>query len=226
VTRGGPTAGGPSAGGPRPVIGYAWVSADELAHGGPGGLADQQQAIAAGCQERGLRLVEVVGETSSAPSRERPRLNQVLDRLDLGDAVALVVASLDRLSWSVRDLAALVERARRGRWAIIALDLHVDTSTPAGETVADVVATLARLERLRASQRSREALSEKRAQGARLGRPQHLSPEIIERIVGERSAGKSLPKIAEGLNRDGVATAQGGRRWYASTVRAALGSQR
>jgi hypothetical protein len=43
-------------------------------------------------------------------------------------------------------------------------------------------------------------------------------------VTSERREGRTLSAIAEGLNRDQVATAQGGRRWYPSTVRAALRS--
>jgi hypothetical protein len=64
-----------------------------------------------------------------------------------------------------------------------------------------------------------------RAQGVRLGRPSNLTPETIARIVAERDAGVSLRAIATGLTRDGIATAQGGRAWYASTVRKVLGGQ-
>ena len=41
-----------------------------------------------------------------------------------------MVAKLDRLSRSLLDFAALMERARKRGWNLIALDLGVDTSTP------------------------------------------------------------------------------------------------
>jgi Recombinase len=47
---------------------------------------------------------------------------------------------------------------------------------------------------------------------------------VVARIVAERQTGASLRVIADGLNADGVATAQGGARWHASTVRAVLSS--
>jgi hypothetical protein len=43
-----------------------------------------------------------------------------------------------------------------------------------------------------------------------------------ERIRRERAAGNSLAAIANGLNTDHIPTAQGGRRWYPSTVRYTL----
>jgi DNA invertase Pin-like site-specific DNA recombinase len=86
-------------------------------------------------------------------------------------------------------------------------------------------ASVARFERDRISERTREALAVKRAQGVRLGRPSTLPRPTIARIVAEHDAALSLRAIADGLTRDGIATAQGGRAWYASTVRKVLASQ-
>lgn len=65
----------------------------------------------------------------------------------------------------------------------------------------------------------------KRAQGIRLGRPSGLSTAIVTRIAAERRAGASLRAIADGLQQDGVPTAQGGATWHASTVRKVLSGQ-
>ena len=53
----------------------------------------------------------------------------------------------------------------------------------------------------------------------RLGRPRTLPEDVRQRIVAARGAGLTLAEIANTLNSDGVATAQGGRRWYPATVR-------
>ena len=65
----------------------------------------------------------------------------------------------------------------------------------------------------------------KRAQGVRIGRPPTLREEIVQRIRKERKEGETLVAIADGLNDDRAPTAQGGARWYASTVRAVLARQ-
>jgi hypothetical protein len=57
------------------------------------------------------------------------------------------------------------------------------------------------------------------------GRPSTLPREIVTRIVAEREAASSLRAIADSLTRDGIATAQGGRAWHASTVRKVPASQ-
>lgn len=98
----------------------------------------------------------------------------------------------------------------------------MDLSTPAGEFLASVMASAAQWERRIIGQRTRDALAARRAAGVRLGRPSHIPPEIVARIVHEREGGRTLRAIADSLNMDGVPTAQGGRRWHASTVRFAL----
>ncbi|MGZ4380866.1 MAG: recombinase family protein [Gaiellaceae bacterium] len=54
------------------------------------------------------------------------------------------------------------------------------------------------------------------------GRKPGLPVEVVARIRKERAQGKSLRRIAEGLNTDQVRTSQGGRQWWPSTVRAVL----
>jgi DNA invertase Pin-like site-specific DNA recombinase len=115
-----------------------------------------------------------------------------------------------------------MDRAQRKGWGLVALDADVDTTTPTGRAMAHVTMTVAQLEREKIGERIREALAVKRSQGVRLGRPPTLPAHVVRRIARERKAGKSFAKIAEGLNAGGVPTAQGGARWYASTVRAVL----
>lgn len=54
------------------------------------------------------------------------------------------------------------------------------------------------------------------------GRPQVLSPGVINGIRAEREAGRSFREIANDLNDRRVPTAHGGRQWWPSTVRAVL----
>ena len=139
-----------------------------------------------------------------------------------GAQIALVVAKLDRLSRSMLDFTALMARASRQSWALVALDCAVDTTTPAGEAMANVLATFAQFERRLIGQRTREALAVKRSERVRLGRPPTLPERVRKRIRSERTERRSLAAIAAALNADRVPTAQGGTRWYASTVRAVL----
>jgi hypothetical protein len=60
----------------------------------------------------------------------------------------------------------------------------------------------------------------------RPGRPAAISNDVIARIRAERAAGHSYGAIARGLDADGVEPAQGGIRWWPSTIRHALHHQR
>ena len=98
-------------------------------------------------------------------------------------------------------------------------------TTPAGEAMANMLATFAQFERRLISQRTKEALAVKKAQGVRIGRPAVVPRAVVSRMRRERAKGLSYRAIADKLNADHVPTAQGGRCWYAGTVRYALGGQ-
>ena len=208
------------------AIGYVRVSTDEQAERGHG-LAAQREAIRAECERRGWQLVEIVGEHrgASGKSLDRAGLQRALGLLDRHDADVLVVAKLDRLSRSLSQGSAVIERAARRGWSLVALDFGLDTTTPAGELVANVMLSAARYERRQVGERTKAGLAAARAAGKRLGRPRSLPSEVVARIVAERAAGRSLPAIATGLGADGVATARGGTTWYPSSVAAVLRSQ-
>lgn len=204
------------------AIGYIRVSTGEQRSSGAG-LAAQRAAIEAECHRRGWQLVNVIEDAGySAKDLQRPGVEVALEALRRGDANALVVAKLDRLSRSLLDFTGVMAKATKQGWALLALDCAVDTSSPAGEALANVLATFAQFERRLIGQRTREALAAKRARGVRLGRPLSLPLGVRKRIASERKAGRSLAAIAEALNEEQVPTAQGGERWWPSTVRAAL----
>jgi DNA invertase Pin-like site-specific DNA recombinase len=204
------------------VVGYVRVSTEEQAASGAG-LEAQRAAIRQEADRRGWSLVEIYQDTASGKSATgRVGLRAALGDLDTKAADALVVAKLDRLSRSLADFSTLMERSRRRGWEIVVLDLNVDTTTPTGEAMASMLAVFAQWERRMIGQRTREGLAVKRAQGVRLGRPCSLDPEVRSRIRQMIESGESRAAVARTLNAEGIPTAQSGRRWYGSTVLAAL----
>jgi DNA invertase Pin-like site-specific DNA recombinase len=207
------------------ALGYVRVSTDEQ-HDSGAGLEAQRQAIRDECDRRGWQLVDIKGEDrgASGKSLERKGLQSALGIMDRHGADVLVVSKLDRLSRSLVQGVAVIERAQRKRWALVALDFGLDTTTPAGELVAGVLLTTAQYERRLIGQRTRDALAVRKAAGVVLGARQVLTDDVVARIVDARAAGVSLPKIAAALNADNVATARGGVSWYPSTVAKVLQS--
>ena len=89
----------------------------------------------------------------------------------------------------------------------------------------NVLAAAAQYERRIMSARTRDGLAQRRREGVRLGRPPALPAEVVARIAGDRAAGMTLAAIGEGLEAEGIPTAQGGARWYPATVRKVLAGQ-
>ena len=61
-----------------------------------------------------------------------------------------------------------------------------------------------------------------RPRRAPVGRPPAVPSDVAERIRSEHAAGRTLGQIARGLDADRIPTAQGGRRWWPSSVRVVL----
>lgn len=213
----------PSAPSRPSVVGYVRVSTSEQAESGAG-LGAQRATIKAEANRRGWDLTAVHEDAgiSGKSMTGRAGLDAALHAVESGVADVLVVAKLDRLSRSLLDFANLMERSRRKKWALVALDLGVDTTTPAGEMVATLMATFAQYERRIIGVRTREALAVKKAQGVRLGRPPTLSTDVVQRIQLARATGQTLEAIASALNADDIPTAHGGRAWHRATVRQVL----
>jgi DNA invertase Pin-like site-specific DNA recombinase len=206
------------------IIGYSRVSTDEQADSGLG-LAAQRAALEAEVERRGVPVDWVEDAGFSGKSLHRPGIEKALADLAAGKADTLLVSKLDRLTRSLYDLAGLMDRARRERWALVALDLAVDTASPSGEAMTNMMGTFAQFERRMIGQRTKDALAVKKAQGVRLGRPVVTSPEVSARIAQLRSVGHSLAAIAATLNAEGVAASHGGRQWWPSSVQSVLASQ-
>lgn len=205
------------------VVGYVRVSTSEQGDSGAG-LDAQRSAIKSEASRRGWNLLEIHEDVASGKSlRKRLGLEAALHAVETGEADGLVVAKLDRLSRSLQDFSDLMARARMGGWAITALDVGVDTTTPAGEMVASMMAVIAQWERRIISQRTSDALAERKKAGVKLGSREPQIPDATRRrIKGMRSRGWSVPRIVEKLKADGVPTARGGE-WRVATVQQVLG---
>lgn len=199
------------------VLAYLRVSTSEQADS-RAGIDAQRAAILAEASRRGWEQVEFIEDAGiSAKSLNRPGLQDALARLKRGDGTILVVSKMDRLSRSLLDFAAIMQRAQREGWALVALDSPADLTTPTGEAMAGVLAVFAQLERRLIGERTRAALAQRREAGVRLGRPRAVAPETEARAATLRAEGLSVRKIAARLTEEGH-VAPGGGEWQPSTL--------
>ncbi len=197
------------------VVGYLRCSTDEQAESGLG-LDAQRAAVEAACTAKGWTVTEWAvdeGVSGSVAPANRPAMGRALWLLDSGEAGALVVAKLDRCSRDSHDFTGLLKRAARDGWSFVALDLGVDTSTPVGRMVAELLMSVAQWERSRISERTRDALAAKKARGVRLGRPVSTDSQPARARLRELLHDRlPLATIAAKLNDEGFTTPTG-LRW-------------
>ncbi len=153
-------------------IGYARVSTEEQE------TTVQTDALKrAGCGK-------IFIETASGGRWDRPELHRLLDQLRQGDV--LVVWKLDRLSRSLKDVLLLMEKIDQRGAGFCSLTEAIDTTTPAGRMMMQVIATFAEFERAMIRERTRKGLAAAR-QAGRIGgrRPKLKDPQRkeIARIV-------------------------------------------
>lgn len=202
----------------RRVVGYIRVSTEEQAQFGIS-LAAQEAKLHAYALAMDLELVGVErDEGVSAKSLERPGLRRALARLDAGDAGGLLVAKLDRLTRSVRDLATLLEEYFESRFELLAIADSIDTHTANGRMILFIMGSISQWEREVIGERTRDALAHKRAMGG--GTPRLEGP-AVDRIRELHASGLSLRAIARALEAEGFQTLKGGK-WAMQTVRKVL----
>lgn len=224
------------------MIGYVRVSTDAQANKGVS-LAAQRARLEAYAVAMDLSLIAVeVDAGVSAKSLHRRGLRAAFGRLEAGDAEGLLVAKLDRLTRSVRDLGWLVEPDRfGGRWSLLSVADSIDTRTAGGRLVLNVLTSVAQWEREAIGERIREALVHIRAEGARLGGEAlgwrrtdctddsgrrmiaYVEEEsrTIQRMRELREDGLTLRAVAAQLIAEGHRTKRGGK-WHPNTIRRVL----
>ena len=215
------------------TIGYTRCSTQEQADSGLG-IEAQESTIERGLAQRLNRAICVTdsdlaldwysdpGVSGSTPWEERPGLSAAIQRLNK-EGGALMVARLDRLSRSLQDFAEIMALSQKHKWSLVALDLGVDTSTPVGEMVAGIMASISQFERKLIGQRTKEALAAKKERGEKVGRTSMVSQTVLRDLRDLRGRGYSYAYIAIQMNACGAESPQShGKKWYASSVRAVL----
>src|SRR6266852_7148522 len=167
------------------LIGYARVSSNEQ------DTAAQVAALKAAKCERIYR------EQASGGRWDRPELQRLLDQLRKGDV--LVEWKLDRLSRSLRDVLTIMERLAESKAGFRSLTEAVDTTTPAGRMMMQMVGAFAEFERAMLKERTKAGVDAARKEGRIGGRPPKLRPQQQQEIVKLVKRGKKTAADAARL---------------------------
>jgi len=213
----------------KSVVGYVRVSTEGQAESGLG-LEDQVSKIKGYCTLYDLELLEIVVDAGvSAKSLERDGIQKIITGAQAGSFAGVVVAKLDRLTRSVRDLHALLDQVF-GVVELHSVAEKVDTSSAAGRLVLNVLMSVAEWERETIGERTSAALQVKLARGETLGKApfgqrweggrlvhDEREQEIISVVRGLRARGWTLQAIRDELLARGM-TGRTGSSFGLSTI--------
>ena len=147
--------------------GYARVSTD-----------DQTPALQlAALNQAGCRQV-FKDDGMPGATTKRPALLRCLKKLRSGDT--LIVWKLDRLGRSLRDLIAMLDDLKARGVKFRSLTESIDTTTPTGRAMWQMIGVLAELERSLISERTRAGVAAAQRRGVKFGRKRKLSQQQVE----------------------------------------------
>jgi DNA invertase Pin-like site-specific DNA recombinase len=145
---------------------------------------------AAGCR----RMFE---EAASGGRWDRPELHRLLDQLREGDT--LVVWKLDRLSRSLKDVPHIMEKIAEAGAGFRSITENIDTTTPPGRMMMQMVGAFAEFERAMIRERTSAGLAAARAEGRVGGRRRKLDAgkrkEIAESVISGRKSGAEMARL-------------------------------
>jgi Enterobacteriaceae phage serine recombinase len=133
-------------------------------------------------------------EGLSGATAKRPALLRCLKALQKGDT--LIVWKLDRLGRSLRDLIAMLDDLRARGVKFHSLTEAIDTATPTGRAMWQMIGVLAELERSLIVERTQAGMKEARRRGVIFGRKKKLTPAQIVKARRLIEAGERVEDVA------------------------------
>jgi DNA invertase Pin-like site-specific DNA recombinase len=192
----------------------------------------QRERIEAHAKAHGHEVVSWETDLDQPGSRYmRPGFQRALEAVERGEANGVIVARLDRFARSVAGAAQAVARLEASGGVLVAVDLGLDTSTPAGKLMRNVLMALAEfeLDRIRESwQSAREHaitrgihISKVPPVGYRRGEDRRLEPDpvagpVVREVLLRRARGHSWDSLCAYL--DGALPRPNGGAWTRQTV--------
>jgi len=197
--------------------GYARVStADQAEHGVS--LEAQTAKIHQWCTANGYELVDLLVDAGLSGGRsDRPALQAALKAVGRGDV--LVVHSISRLARSTKDTLAIGDDLKKRGVGLVSLtEKEIDTTSPQGRVVFQMLAVIAEFEKNIIGERTRVGMAQLRSQGkftgghppygwAQEGAHLALVPaeqEVLGLVAGMKAAGQSIRTISRALAARGI----------------------
>ena len=146
---------------------------------------------------KAAKVEKVFAEMASGGRWDRPKLHKMLEQLRKGDVV--VVWKLVRLSRSLKDLLVIMESIHKTGAGFKSLTESIDTTTPAGRMMMQMVGAFAEFEREMIRERTKAGLDAARKEGRIGGRRPKLRPDqrkdVAENVLSGRKSGAQMARL-------------------------------
>jgi DNA invertase Pin-like site-specific DNA recombinase len=180
---------------------------------------NQRRELRAAAKRHGWQVVETVADKgiSGAKGRDkRPGLDKLMLGVARGDFDLIAAWSVDRLGPSLQDLIGILGEVHAKGVGLYLHQQGLDTTTPAGEAMFQMLGVFAQFERAMIRERVNAGLARARAQGKTLGRPK-VAPAVEKLVRASLSKGVGILKTARTLGL-GTGTVQRIKEEIASEV--------
>lgn len=226
---------------------YARVSTDEQLRGDYTSIDNQQFVARSQIQTRSLEGWQLVREITdpgrSGSTLERPGIRELKELIRSGQVDQLVVLRIDRLTRSIRDFYELWDLMEKHHVELCSCNENIDTTTPLGKVILNIILTFAQFEREMTSERLREKFSGEARQGMKHpgmasygysnapGRTLAIKPDeakVVKQIYDLLIELKKPASVAKAINAKGYRTSVrtrkngknvGGVKWTAEKIR-------
>lgn len=196
---------------------YCRVSTYDQAQGTFSSLDAQVSSLTDYCNAKGWSIYKVYRDTKSGKSLNREKIQELLSDAEDQKFDVILSTKLDRLSRNMRDFFELDDRLRKLDVDMVITTQNIDTTTPGGRAMRNMLLVFAEFEREMIGQRTREKLYNQAQKGYWGGGFTPLGYDSVDKklIVNEEEAkivrriynmytdGNSVMKIADILNREG-----------------------
>jgi DNA invertase Pin-like site-specific DNA recombinase len=164
-------------------------------------VENQRRELKAAAKRHGWQVVETFADEgiSGAKGRDkRPGLDKLLMGVARKDFDLIAAWSVDRLGRSLQDLISILGEVHAKGVGLYLHQQGLDTTTPAGEAMFQMLGVFAQFERAMIRERVNAGLARARAQGKRLGRPK-VATAVEKRVRASLTKGTGILKTARTL---------------------------
>ena len=179
---------------------------------------------------------------SGTNTKKREEFNRMIDDCKAGNIDMIITKSISRFARNTLDCLKYIRQLKDMNIPVLFEKESINTMDAKGEVLITIMASLAKQESQSLSQNVKMGLQYRYQQGkVQINHNRFLGytkdangnlvidpeqAETVKRIYREYLEGLSMDKIAAGLERDGILTGAGGKKWHTSTINKILRNEK